>query len=520
MIIRFLKLLGAGIVAATVLIVAARFFFPLPSLAERSVSRALPPSQATTLGRALADRMAAHPGLSGVVPLQSGLDAFASRVLLAEKAEESIDARYYIWQNDASGILLLDALRRAAERGVRVRLLLDDNGIAGLDPLLAALDALENAEVRLFNPFTFRHPKFASYLFDFPRLNRRMHNKSFSVDGAVTIVGGRNIGDIYFERGNESHYFDLDVLAVGQAALDVADDFDAYWASASAYPIALFVAPPGGGLAMLDQALASAKARPDAQAYREAIATSDFVQGLTDQTLEPEWVKTRLVSDDPAKGLGRLKNRDGLMINQLSAILGTAETSIDLISAYFVPGDRMIDRMTETAGNGVRVRAMTNSMEATDVMLVHAGYAGARAPLLSAGVELLELKSGMETRTEIDDFGILGSSTTSLHAKTLIIDRERIFIGSFNFDPRSAFLNCEMGFLIDSPAISELMSDQIDTRAGVGAYVVELDARGRLQWIETDEGGAQTIHTTEPRTSLPARLLVRAVGWLPVKWML
>lgn len=520
MLLRILKLLGAGIVAATVLIVAARLLFPLPSLADRTVSRALPPSQETTLGRALSDRMAAHPGLSGVVPLKSGRDAFASRYLLAERAEESIDARYYIWQNDASGILLLDALRRAAERGVRVRLLLDDNGIAGLDPLLAAFDALENAEVRLFNPYTFRHPKFASYLFDFPRLNRRMHNKSFSVDGAVTIVGGRNIGDIYFERGNEAHYFDLDVLAVGQAALDVAGDFDAYWASASSYPIDLFVPPPEDGLAALDRALKAAQAQPDAEAYREAIATSDFVQGLTDRTLEPEWVETRLVSDDPAKGLGRLKSRDGLMINQLAAILDTAETSVDLISAYFVPGDRLIAALSDAARNGIRVRAMTNSMEATDVMLVHAGYAGARAPLLEAGVELLELKSGREARTEVDDFGILGSSTTSLHAKTLIVDRERVFIGSFNFDPRSAFLNCEMGFLIDSPAISDLMSGQIDTQAGVGAYAVELDAKGHLRWVETDPDGTRTVHTTEPRTSLPARLLVRVVGWLPINWML
>jgi putative cardiolipin synthase len=520
MIIYLLKLLGTAVVVATVLIVVARFLFPLPSLADRTVSRALPPTAQTTLGRALSPQMAAHPGLSGVVPLKSGLDAFASRYLLADRAEESIDARYYIWQNDASGILLLDALRQAALRGVRVRLLLDDNGIAGLDPLLAAFDALDSAEVRLFNPFTFRHPKFASYLFDFPRLNRRMHNKSFTVDGAVTIVGGRNIGDIYFERGNEAHYFDLDVLAVGKAAADVAEDFDAYWASASSYPIALFVPPPEDGLVLLDRARDNAEAQPDAPAYREAIATSKFVRDLTDRTLEPEWVTATLVSDDPAKGLGRLKNRDGLLINQLAGILDTAERSIDLISAYFVPGDRLIEHLTEAAGNGVSVRAMTNSLEATDVMLVHAGYAGSRAPLLAAGVELFELRSGREERTRLDDFGILGSSTTSLHAKTLIVDRERIFIGSFNFDPRSAFLNCEMGFLIESPALSDLMSTQIDSNADVGAYAVELDAQGRLQWIETAPDGTQTRHTTEPRTTAPARFLVRVVGWLPIKWML
>lgn len=520
MILYLLKLIGSTVIVATVLIVAARFMFPLPSLADRKVSRALPPSELTMLGQSLLPQMAAHPGLSGVVPLQAGPDAFASRYLLAEAAEQSIDVRYYIWQDDASGILLLDALRRAAIRGVRVRLLLDDNGINGLDPILAALEALDTFEVRLFNPFTFRHPKFASFLFDFPRLNRRMHNKSFTVDSVATIVGGRNIGDIYFERGAETHYFDLDVLAVGDAAADVAEDFDAYWSSGSSYPIALFVTPPADGLAALDRALVRTQAQADSRTYNETLATSGFVRGLIDQTLEPEWVKTTLVSDDPAKGLGRLADRSGLMIAQLSEILGSASRSVDLISAYFVPGEQLIGYLTDAAESGVRVRTMTNSMEATDVLLVHAGYVWKRDPLLEAGVELLELKSGRDRIAEADDFGILGSSTTSLHAKTFIIDGEKIFIGSFNFDPRSAHLNCEMGFLIESPTISALMSGQIDEYAAVAAYRVSRDASGTLQWIETDEDGNQIRHTSEPRTSVPARLLVRVVGWLPITWML
>lgn len=520
MLFQLLKFLGTAILLATLCIVAARWLFPLPSLADRAPSRSIPPSADTTIGRAVLPQMAAHPGLSGVVPLFAGPDAFASRYLLAEAATQTIDVQYYIWQNDASGILLLEALRRAALRGVRIRLLVDDNGIKGLDPILAALEALDTVEVRLFNPFTYRRPKFASYLFDFPRLNRRMHNKSFTVDGVATIVGGRNIGDIYFERGNETHYFDLDVLAVGDAAADVSKDFDAYWASGSSYPIALFVKPPADGLATLDRAVARAKAQPDTAAYTQALQESAFVRGMIEDTLELEWVKTTLVSDDPAKGLGRLKSRDGLMIVQLDAILGTARRSVDLISAYFVPGERIVSYLTSAARNGVRVRTMTNSLEATDVLLVHAGYVWKREPLLDAGVQVFELKSGRENNRETDDFGILGSSTTSLHAKTFILDDEKIFIGSFNFDPRSALLNCEMGFLIESPNIATLMSEQISDYAAIGAYRVTRAPSGGLEWLETYPDGEQVRYTTEPRTSLPARLLVRVVGWLPITWML
>lgn len=520
MFLSLLRFLGTAALVATILIVAARFMFPLPSLVDRTVSRALPPSAQTTLGQALLPQMEAHPGLSGVVLLQAGPDAFASRYLLAEAAEQTIDARYYIWQNDASGIVLLDALRRAAERGVRVRLLVDDNGIDGLDQVLASLEALDSFEVRLFNPFTFRHPKMASYLFDFPRLNRRMHNKSFTVDGVATIVGGRNIGDIYFERGGETHYFDLDVLAVGDAAADVSEDFDAYWSSASSYPISLFVSPPEDGIATLDRALARAQSNHESRTYNETLATSAFVRGMIDHTLEPEWVEMTLVSDNPAKGLGRLTNHDDLMIGQLAGMVGSAQSSIDLISAYFVPGKRLVGDLSAAARNGVRVRTMTNSLEATDVLLVHAGYLGTRDELIESGVEMLELKSGREQLAQTDDFGILGSSTTSLHAKTFIIDDERIFIGSFNFDPRSAHLNCEMGFLIESPAISMFVSRQIDENYLIGAYRVTHDASGRIQWLEIDAEGNEVRYTSEPRTSLPARFLVRVVRWLPITWML
>ena len=514
-----LKGLAIAVVIAALLVIAARLIFPLPSLARRGPSSALGPSPETAIGAAVLRLASAHPGLSGVVPLWSGNDAFAARVLLADRAGASIDARYYIWQKDATGLLLLDALRRAAQRGVRVRLLLDDNGIAGLDPELAAFDALPNVQVRLFNPFTLRHPKFASYLFDFFRLNRRMHNKSFTVDGAVTVVGGRNVGDIYFARGAEAQYFDLDVLAAGKAAADVAADFDLYWSSQSSYPIGLLVAAPPDGLDRLAALVARAATQPDAQQYARSIRSSTFVQALVGETLPLDWVPMALVSDDPAKGLGQARRR-GLMLVKLTAILGKPRRSLDLISAYFIPDKKFVRYLAQQAADGVRVRTLTNSMEATDVLPVQAGYSRFRMPLLAAGVEVFELKSGRDATDQSDRFGVLGSSTTSLHAKSFAIDGERVFIGSFNFDPRSALLNTEMGFLIDSPSIAADLSRRFDEQSATAAYRVVRAGDGRPEWIETDAAGAETRWRTDPRTTWSQRLAVTVIGWLPVQWLL
>ena len=222
-------------------LLALRLLHPLPDPAGREASSAIPASDRTVLGAAVLPLAVDHPGTSGIYPLGNGVDAFAARVALARAADVSIDAQYYIWADDLTGIRLLAELQDAANRGVRVRLLVDDNGTPALDQELVALDALPTAEVRYFNPFMMRSPRVLNYAFDFFRLNRRMHNKSFTVDGAVTIVGGRNIGDVYFETGAGHLYFDLDVLAAGPAATAVGADFDRYWNSASAFPAAMLI---------------------------------------------------------------------------------------------------------------------------------------------------------------------------------------------------------------------------------------------------------------------------------------
>lgn len=516
---RVFLVLGFPAALAAVAVLILRLLFALPSQDGRIPSQAIPPADDTRLGAALLPVMADHPGASGIFPLVGGVDAFAARIVLARSAEVSIDAQYYIWQDDLTGIRLLSELQAAAERGVRVRLLVDDNGTPALDQELAALDQMATAEVRYFNPFVLRSPRLLNYFFDFPRLNRRMHNKSITVDGIVTILGGRNVGDIYFETGAGHLYFDLDVLAAGPAAADVSADFDRYWNSASAYPALSLIVPEPGAEKGLKKKEETWRASPQGAAYAEAVQASTLVSQLGDQTLRFEWVPARLFSDDPAKALG-LVDDGNLMIQQLMAEIGTPEHSIDFVSAYFIPGVNGARRIAGFAENGATVRTLTNALEATDVVPVHSGYAGYRDQLVDAGVEVYELRSEGGDRRSVNDLGMMELSKAALHAKSLSIDRRRAFIGSFNFDPRSKRLNCEMGLLIDSPAIAGGMSDWLDTNLPRLAYRVTRDPAGQLVWTTTDGDNEELRATTEPNTTLPLRLIVGLIGLLPVEWML
>jgi cardiolipin synthase C len=510
--------------AVAVGLLVLRVLFPLPARQDIAVSAALPATPATTIGAAVLTAQAAHPGMSGVIPLSGGGEAFAARVLLARAAEESLDVQYYIWQADTTGYLLLEELRAAAARGVRVRLLLDDNGIARLDAELQALDALANIEVRLFNPFTLRRPKLLSFAFDFPRLNRRMHNKSFTADGAASVVGGRNVGDIYFAFGRGEHYVDTDVLALGPAASDVSAAFDAYWNSASAYPAGLILPMAPDGMARLQSAAATALASDLAGPYLTAIRNSPLIETLTAGADAVEWAHVTLVVDDPGKGLGQ-PGTGGLLIERLAAILTDVTTgpgvSVDLISAYFVPGRGGTELLTALAAQGRAVRVLTNAQEATDVLAVHGSYAGYRRALLAGGVAVGELRADpLIPEPDQTLASLLAGSATSLHSKVFALDAARVFIGSFNFDPRSARLNTEMGLLIESPVFASAVAGAMDQVMERGAYALRLSPSGALEWTAMGEGGAPIVYSTEPNTTWFDRFIVRVVGILPVEWMM
>lgn len=479
----------------------------------------------TALGRGIAPLASQHAGLSGVYLLQDGPDAFAARALLASAAQRTLDVQYYIWHPDLSGKLLFEALHAAAKRGVRVRLLLDDNNTGGMDGVLAALDQHPHIEVRLFNPFKVRGFKPLGYITDFSRLNRRMHNKSFTADNQATIVGGRNVGDEYFGAGDGMLFADLDVLAIGAVVDAVSSDFDRYWASASSYPVSQLLAPASAGqLQEVSQNAARAERDPAAQAYIEALRQATFVRRMVEGTLAFEWAPTQLVSDDPAKVLAKASQKD-LLLPRLRQVLQSPAESMDLVSPYFVPTADGVKTLVALRQQGVRIRVLTNSLEATDVAAVHAGYAKRRKDLLEAGVTLYELKRQPLQGAPAKEHGLKmkGSSSASLHAKTFSVDRSRLFVGSLNFDPRSAALNTEMGLLIHSPRLAAQMDDALDRVLPALAYQVVLPegegAKG-LRWLSQDAQGQPVIDTVEPGTSWWQRAGVGLMSLLPIEWML
>ncbi|HEU5295909.1 MAG TPA: phospholipase D family protein [Burkholderiaceae bacterium] len=497
----------------------------LPQKVERQPSRALTDTANTKLARSLAGSAAAHPGKSGVYTLASGREAFAARVALALVAERSIDVQYYIWHDDITGGMMMRAMLDAADRGVRVRLLIDDNNTKGEDAAIALLDAHPNIEVRLFNPFANRANRLADYATEFTRLNRRMHNKSFTVDNQATIVGGRNVGDEYFGAADEMEFADLDVMASGAVVRDVSTQFDAYWNSPSAYPAASIVGASISGEADEVRSRWQQVAQDGRAAkYVEAVRDTPLVRELLANQLPLEWVSARLVYDDPAKVLNPPEKSETHMLPRLVAALGEPKAELDLVSPYFVPADDGTQALRALADRGVKVRVLTNSLSATDVGPVYAGYSKYREPLLRGGnLRLFELKRTAPEESEAADKkrrGIGSSADAGLHAKTFAADRQRIFIGSFNLDPRSVRLNTELGVVLDSPKLASQLSVLFDQAIPRTQYEVRLskDDTG-LEWAEQTPGG-EVIHGTSPETGLLRRAWIRFLSVLPIDWLL
>ncbi|MBB3175799.1 phospholipase D family protein [Variovorax sp. Sphag1AA] len=504
----------------------------LPASVERTPTTALTNTADTRLGKATRPLTSAHAGKSGIHPLVLAEDAFAARVVLAKLADRSLDLQYYIWHNDTTGQLLWQAIWDAAERGVRVRLLLDDANTGGLDPTLAALDAHPNIEIRLFNPFANRGFRAGDFVSDFSRVNRRMHNKSFTADNLATIVGGRNVGDEYYGANMEVGFQDLDVLGIGPVVQQVSNEFDLFWNSASAYPAATVLAPAKpDSAATLREAWDKVHQNPEAVRYLEAVRNTPLMAQLASEKVDFEWTNARVLHDDPSKVLQPMDRSDLQMLPQLLKAMGQPKRELDLVSPYFVPGADGTKSLVELAQNGVKVRVLTNSLSATDVSPVHAGYSKYRDELLKGGAVLYELKPGSavpppdkdkdeERSRGLPGSGSRGSSAASLHAKTFAVDRERIFVGSYNLDPRSAKLNTEMGVVIESPALAGILSKQFDTTIPTRAYLVRRQSDGHgLEWIDVEPTG-ETRYSTEPGAGPMKRLWIDFLEILPIEWLL
>jgi putative cardiolipin synthase len=476
-------------------------------------------AQNTLLGRAITPLTEAHPQLSGIRLLRDPKSAFAARMLLALSAEKTLDLQYYIWQKDITGALLFETILDAAERGVRVRLLLDDNGIAGLDEVLAALNRLDSVEVRIFNPFTQRKLKWLGFITDFSRVNRRMHNKSFTVDNTVTVIGGRNIGDDYFGATNDLLKKDLDLVAVGSVVDEVSTDFDKYWACGSAFPIEEVVHTAKTSTYTTREYMPKQACSAKREHYLAALKESSLVQVLLSKKLTLEWKIAKMISDDPIKGLGK-QNKEAALFNKLTQIIGQPKSSVLIVTPYFVPSKEGVKAFAQLVKNGVSISVITNSMQATDVLPVHAGYAKRRKALLKAGIELHELKKmGTNAYEHLKKLGPLGSAASSLHAKTFAIDSERLFVGSFNFDPRSIHLNTELGFVIESPRLTSEVEREFYEQAKQNAYQLALDNNNKILWKEA-LGGSTITHTKEPGMTAVSRASLAFLSLLPIDWLL
>jgi putative cardiolipin synthase len=441
-----------------------------------------------------------------------------ARYAFAALAEKTIDAQYYLWEEDTTGRILFSALMKAASRGVRVRLLLDDLNTVGKDYALAILTAHPNIQVRLYNPFIERSFRGWDALFNFVRINHRMHNKAFIVDNVVAIVGGRNIGDNYFAVDEQSNFRDLDLFAGGPIVHDVSESFDAFWNSAWALPVQAFV----NGQPTLEQFHKLAAALDTtAVDYKnlpfpletDPEALTAFAKNVPARLI---WGEATVLADRPDKPstaesevLAGLRQKFG----------GTMNRELLLEVAYFVPGNRGVKSLCALTARGVRIRVLTNSFASNDVALVHAGYVKYRKELLRCGVELTELQplAGFIRR---EWRWLKGKSKAALHTKAAVFDRHAVFIGSFNLDPRSASLNTELAIVVESPALATEVVRFIE--AGMqpsNAYHVELDRHGGLQWTATEQG--KTVHFThEPHTTLWRSLIVKSLLLLPIEGQL
>lgn len=516
----------AALATAAVLALGACGLPPPSATASESISAAASASTRLALSaQQLRSQAHAPDDQSGIYTLTNAQEAFAARGLLAREAERTLDVQYYIWRNDKTGNLLLHELLMAADRGVRVRLLLDDGGTAGLDDALVALHQHPQIEVRLFNPFVLRSwLKPLGYVTEFSRTNRRMHNKSLSADGQASIVGGRNVGNEYFGATDGVLFSDLDVLAIGPVVQAIEQDFDRYWNNMAAYPVDHIASPsPTLTLDALRAQGAALAQSAAAQDYQQALIQTPLVQHLLQAQLPMEWAPTHLVSDPPEKIQSQAKAHT-LIGEQLRHALGTPMQSLDLVSPYFVPTQEGADAFIQLRQQGLRVRILTNALEATDVAIVHSGYIPYRQPLLRAGVELFEMRGQAPSYADEEErlklaFSQLGSSGSSLHAKTFAVDGQRAFVGSFNFDPRSMHLNTEMGLMIESPALAQQISQTFETTVPARAYRLSLSDAGQLRW-HSGVGDPPPVYETEPQTRWYQRWLLWFLSMLPLEWML
>lgn len=501
----------------------------LPANSGRTPSRALSDTSGTTLSKrisASAPSDTASRHRAGFRLLGDVKSAYGSRLALIDAAQKTLDLQYYSIHYDSSTEELLQRLKAAAQRGVRVRMLIDDFNAAGANAEVLRLDEVPGIEVRLFNPVNgprgWQPGRLVAALFDFQRIQQRMHNKAFIADNVLAVTGGRNLGDEYFGQSSKSNFLDLDVLVAGDLVKQLSGTFDAYWNNELAYPAATLLTArdreridsqrlrkPAGGDEPAPGAPHEGSAIPRVEP-QSVPGSAGIASEIEKGTLQLVWAPATYIADEPTKISGDEGDEDDeTVVDGLLRLIERARSDLLIVSPYFVPGADMMKTFEGLRKRGVRVRVLTNSLASNDAPLAHVGYARYRKQLLAIGVELYELKASGET-----DRRIVGSgppSRSSLHAKTLVMDQRLLVVGTMNLDLRSALQNTEAGIVIRSNALSAELSPQIE-QAIKASYRVEL-RDGKLAWLppEGDSRAGQVL-SSEPDAGVGLRLLVEMAG--------
>ena len=482
----------------------------LPEDYARTESSAIEDYYDTSIGSRWQPHEQANPGKSGFLIIPSGRNAFNIRVSMTDLSEKSLDVQVYIWERDKTGRIFADRLIKAADRGVRVRLLVDDLGLGADDDAVAAMNAHPNIEIRLFNPFANRTNKALDFLVDWNRVNHRMHNKVIIADNSLAVVGGRNMGDHYFGVKEKTNFRDLDIAAVGPIVRDISDAFDNFWASNWSVPMEVVVDRP-----YTTDDLKAAQTRRLSNLsqgnYPYSIEQEMAALQETAETFRSQliWAPGIIAWDDPATLEETGETRE--VISSFRNRIQRLEHSFTIESAYFVAGERGLKNLTRLVDRGVDVRIMTNSLVSNDVLAAHAGHANYRKQIVKAGGELYEFRADSAgVREDWDDV-----SRAALHTKALVFDDEAIFVGSFNLDPRSSNINTEAGLYVESPELAaELKAFMDDGVQSKNAYRLTLDAAGNLEWF-TEIDGVEVRYHKDPLSTFGQRFTAGFYGLLP-----
>jgi len=494
----------------------------LPKDFDRPESYAYTDTDDTSFGKANRDEMLAHPGQSGFLLLASGLDAFVARALLAHGAERSIDAQYYLYHDDLTSRLFTDQLVKAANRGVRVRLLVDDIGLEGRDLGAAVMESHPNIEVRIFNPFSRNASRIIQLVTRLGSVTRRMHNKSFTVDNQATILGGRNIGNAYFEADPDLDFHDLDVVAIGPVAREVSVSFDRYWNSKLAYPASVLKgeASTPEEIEQKRRLLKEFVAQQADSAYLQALHDSNLAKDIRHDLLRYHWGEAEVLYDEPEKLVQDFSKSEFHLATKIDPYFEGVQEELIIVSPYFVPGKQGTAFLRQLSERGVRVRILTNSLASTDVGIVHSGYSKYRKDLLRAGIELYEMNQKTSKKDRKRKKGKYGSSKSSLHAKAFIFDRKQVFIGSLNLDPRAVLHNTEIGVVLASTEIASGVGDWFDRNIEQKTFRLELrtdeDGYDQILWHGL-ENGEQRFFDVDPYTGFWRRFGIGFMSLLPIE---